>query len=707
MLGASQGKILLLRTLRRVAASLPYIVLGVLALSIPFLAAAGVSEPLQSVSPSQVLVLYNADWKEHHPLLGADQDSRAVAEHYVRMHTDPVSGEKPYMLGLSGKRFLGSFLAGDHLEEGSSDNGCGVVYQHPESGKPVSACEMRDSRLVEVVLPKSDIPWDLHSLRLELEPGPKSDQDNVLLVDNGVSLHPDKVIVQHQGEWQIRAIGKLFLTGSFTAKAQCADAQGKTHSWSAPYHDIEYASCSVTGPDGVRDDQNYLDCVENPIKAFLEDPVNVRPDGTLLKDHILYFVVCYGLPRTVAAPFGIATGINDQLRDFGSHIDFGQRLQIMYYDFEQLHRNQVQPLRLDRRAKPGEEVFSHYVFRNPLSRPLLGGDINPFVHPQAYQKDKNKSFDPAPFTSAQRALRQERHLYFSMRIDGDGPLESMELVDRAAYASRYAGPKMGVLPHAFLVEDKKRTGEIGPQSLARQFWDLGYRHLFWHPQGWVRLEFLKLAPGTGFLNTNSTFLPGGVATFVKSDQGWNVKGSRFCEYLRQGVTVTAGSARVEPRVTPHIHNHSFWDEEVLFPLLLKGRPMGEILLANQIHLNWITSFVGDPLYRLPSDPQRPPALPGLTWKKNVQVQTMRDAQQGKGYLVMADLAASASEPRVAQMRLTPAQKGGGAASEFCFERFSSRPVVFVPRKEVLNSKVWRMELMDPFGQRIELEGLLE
>lgn len=704
MFGALPFKAPVLRTRSRIAVLLLRVVLGVLAASTHFLVPAGAYESAHGGSPSQVLVLYNADWDERHPLLGADQDSRAVAEHYVRMHTDPVSGEKPYMLGLTGKRFLRSLLAGDHLEEESRDNGCGVVYQSPGTGKPVSACEMRDGRVVEVALPKSDIPWDMHSLRLEIEPDSKSDQGNVLLVENGVSLRPEKVKVQHQGAWQIRAMDNLFMSGPFTAKAQCADSLGNMHVWSAQYHDIEHAAFSATGPDGIRDDQNYLECVENPIKTFLEDPANARPDGTLLKDHILYFAVCYGLPRTVAAPFGIATGVNDQFRDFGSHIDFGQRLQIMYYDFEQLHRNQVWPLRLDQRARAGQEAFRNYVFRTPLSRPLMGGDINPFAHPNAYRKDSDRA-DPAPFTRDQRSLRRDRHLFFAMRIDGAEALESMELVDRAVYASRYAGPMMGVMPDVSLGEDTGRTGELGTHSPGRRFWDLGYRHMFQHPQGEARLELFRLAPNTGFLNVGNAFLPGGIAAFVKSDQGWNVTDSRFRAYLRQGVTITAGSARVEPRVTPHIHSHSFWDDATLFSLLLKGLPMGEILLANQVHLNWITSFVGDPLYHLPMEPRRPPALTGLTWGNTVRVESMRDSQQGKGYLVMADLAASASDPRVAQMRLTPAKNE--ATAVFRFERFSSRPVVFVPWKEARDRDLWRMELMDPFGQRIELEGHLE
>lgn len=684
-------------------------VLGALVAVILFRAPVFASESRQGGRPSQVLVLFNADWDEKHPLLGGVQDSKAVAEHYVRMHTDPVSGEKPYLLGLTGKRFLSSLLGKDHLEEQSGDNGCGVVYQPEESKRPVSACEMRDSRLVEVVLPKADNPWDMGTLRLELEPESTFDQGKVLLVDKGVSLFPDKVGVQHQGEWQIRATGRAFMTGPFTAKAQCADTSGEIHTWSARYHDIEHASFSTTGADGVRDDQNYLDCVENPIKRFLEDPANARPDGTLLRDHILYFVICHGLPFTVSAPFGIATGINDILSDFGTTIDFGQRLQIMYYDLEPLHRNQVLPMGLHDRVPSNEEAFSDYFFRTLLAQPLLGGDINPFVHQQAYQKDKNKAAaEHRWFTPMQRAMRPDRHLFFTMRIDGEGPLESMELVDRAVYASHYAGPRMGVLPHVPLGQDKERTGEIDPQSPARPFWDLGYRHLFQHAQGWVRLEFLKLAPGTGFLNADSAFLPGGIATFVQSSQGWNAKKSRFYEYLRQGVTVTAGSARVaDPGVTPHIHSHSFWDEDVLYPLLLKGLPMGEILLANQIHLNWITSFVGDPLYRLPMETQQPPVLTGLTWERNVKVAFMRESGKSKGYLVTVNLETSALDPRVAQMRLAPAHSGSQTGPEFRFERFSSRPFVFVSTQDVGKSDLWRMELMDPFGQTVVMEGRLE
>jgi hypothetical protein len=182
--------------------------------------------------------------------------------------------------------------------------------------------------------------------------------------------------------------------------------------------------------------------------------------------------------------------------------------------------------------------------------------------------------------------------------------------------------------------------------------------------------------------------------------------SRFLNFLNQGVTITAGAARVAPGKTPHIHNRSFWDEEVLCPYLLDGYPVGEILLMNQAHLGWITSFVGDPLYSLPESPRAPGAFPALSWERDVHVRTWRDQTFGSGVMVMVDLASSASEPRLAQMRLMRENTNLGERGEHVFGRFSSRPHVFIPMDEVREQGVWRMELIDPFGNRSELVGTL-
>ena len=90
----------------------------------------------------------------------------------------------------------------------------------------------------------------------------------------------------------------------------------------------------------------------------------------------------------------------------------------------------------------------------------------------------------------------------------------------------------------------------------------------------------------------------------------------------------------------------------------------------------------------------------------MRVAAVRDAEHGRGYLVMADLGSSAHEPRVAQMRLGRIAAGKNEATHV-FERFASRPCVFVPRREVRNKDSWRMELMDPFGNTAMLAGTLE
>jgi len=105
-------------------------------------------------------------------------------------------------------------------------------------------------------------------------------------------------------------------------------------------------------PALIRDDKNYLQDVEEPIKAFLENPANACSDGTLLKDHILFIVVCYGLPKTTVATYGIARGITDLLPNFGAIINFGQRLQLMYYDVEAVAGIAPRPHKFINRFKP-------------------------------------------------------------------------------------------------------------------------------------------------------------------------------------------------------------------------------------------------------------------------------------------------------------------------------------------------------------------
>ena len=76
---------------------------------------------LGDAAPDQVLVLYNADWTEDLDGSEPGQDSLEVARYYVEQHTDPKTGKKPYLLGLSCKHGKEKHLNQFRLPEGKFD----------------------------------------------------------------------------------------------------------------------------------------------------------------------------------------------------------------------------------------------------------------------------------------------------------------------------------------------------------------------------------------------------------------------------------------------------------------------------------------------------------------------------------------------------------------------------------------------------------
>ncbi len=630
------------------------------------------------IRPSQVLVLYNADWPGDEPMTDPGQDSREVAEHYVRMHTDPATGEKPYLLGLRCRHRMGH-LNRPHLPEESRDNRSGVVLRR--GGRVQGdAGGFRDSRLVEFRLPPGEAAWRFDSLELRLVPpeGPA-----VVVVEGGRSRFPGRVRVQREGKWNVRLDGRRFLPGAFRAEASAQDAAGERHTWSAEYRDVLDVSCSRTGTDGVRDDRNYLEDVEQPVKAFLEDPANALPDGTLLRDHVLFIVVCYGLPRTTVATYGIARGVTDKPKDHGAAVSLEQRLQLLYYDVEGALGFAPRPHRFT-----SKDPFTRYLFRAPQAWPLFGTGANPFVHPRAYRvRDPGAAGRPLRFTPENRKRFPGRHLYMAMRIDGDTALQARALVDRAVYASRFAGPAMGV---------PQGVPEPPPEKerVMRWLWSRGWRRLGVPQQRHNRtLRFLWLEPGEPFLNPEGVYLPGGVAGRIVSTNTWKNRKSPLHRHLAQGVTLTAGSAAAGGEHPPHIHNKSWWDDAVLYPLLLDGYTAGEALLANQVHLEWITAFVGDPLLRFPVNP-REDRDPPRAGPDRVRVYRYLTDEGRRAEWVWVDLAPGPDRPEVAQMRVT-APDGSRAVCP----TFEGRPRARWIRTEAVDRGPWTVELVDPYGNR--------
>lgn len=642
------------------------------------------------ITPSQVLVLYNADWKDDHPLTEKGQDSKEIAEHYVKVNTDAATGEKPYILGLSGK--TGQSLGIEHLEEGSKDNRSGVILTHV-SKMVGSTHTLRDNRLIEFKLPKNEAGWDFDTLKMQIGPAASKLPDRHVIIENGKNLFPDKIVLQESDNFNVRLNGQGFLTGSLIVNASCTDKTGKAHHWEADYKNITDISFSPTGPDNVRDDKNYLDLIETPIKAFLEDPKNALKDGTLLKDHVLFFVICYGLPRTCIATYGIERGITNSPNNFGSIIDLGQRLQLMYYHFDQVVGSTPRAYKFDT-----QEVFSAFFFRAPQAFPLYGPKANPFLHPEIYSNDKTIK-DPAkalPFNVINRQKDAFRHLYFAMRLDGEDPVQAKALIDRSIYARKYATPEMGLGLYQAKSNNNSMGKHIQSYPAGKLYWEAGYRRIFYKPASSNRLELFKLPPEPPFFNKTSVYLPGGIGVTAVSESGWNRKDSSLYSYLRAGVSMTASAANVYSG-SPHIHNKSFWDDNVFYPALLKEKSIGEALVMNQIHLEWITCFVGDPLLKFPQENQKD-SEQMQSEKIDIKFIGLTGNYGNDETVVIANLETNNKSPLIAQMRAL-ALKAQDELVYSC-DTFSSNPYIILKNSIIKKNKEWVLSFIDPFGKVI-------
>jgi hypothetical protein len=643
------------------------------------------------ITSSQVLVLYNSDWKEDHPLTEKGQDSREIAEHYVKVNTDVTTGEKPYILGLSGKQ--GKRLNSEHLEENSNDNKSGVILTSL-TRMIGSTYRLRDSRLVEFKLPKNEVGWQFDTLKIQIGQLKSKLTDRLTIIENGKNLFPGKILLQQTDEFNVRFNGQDFLSGSLLVNASCRDKSGENFRWKSDFKDMGDISLSSTGPDNIRDDKNYLDLIETPVKSFLEDPKNALKDGTLLKDHILFFVISYGLPRTCIAPFGIERGISASINNFGAMIDLGQRMQLMDYDVDSVLGTIPRPYRFDTK-----EAFTAFYLRAPQSFPLYGRKANPFLHPELYKKDKKLEalVDSLSFTTANRKAYPKRHLYFAMRIDAADSVQAKSLLDRAAYARKYAAPHMGVYPGKEVLQNESATGKLKYNKSGTALWDLGYKRIYYRYTSSNRLELFRLPGQTEFYNKEPVYLPGGIAATVISSSGWNRNTAAIYDYMNKGVTITLGAARVYEGA-PHIHNKSWWDDDILYKAFTQGKTIGEALLINQTHLGWIASFIGDPLYRLPVKKIRmtPPDL------KIEEIQMISLPSRPKEIALAIRLKTDLFHPQMAQMKIK-----NKASMEYICSTFERRPYVILKKEDVKSKEPWQLSLIDPFGRETQTSFTFE
>jgi len=712
-----------------------------------------------AAEPDQVLVLYNADWRVDQDDSAPGQDSKEVAEYYVARHTDPATGRKPYLLGLTcvhGKGHLNQF----RLPEDSQDNYYGLDYIGFED--PPKDYPLLDSRAVDILLtPAEAEKTDLKSVVIAV--GKKPEREAATVVFRDGSPVGGRAIVHgpaEKGGCRYQFNARAMESGAVRVWFESKTPDGKPgKGLSLVYQDFNDFIVSKAGRDGIRDDRNYIEDVEGPVKKFLEDPANALADGTLLKDRILHIVACHGLPKAAESMMGIARSAVDSLGDAGDGSSLEQRLMVLYYDVTRIdyvfepRGNRMQRRMLDRGAKPrftkfvralgrGGDGVQRAMICNSLCFTLVG-QFNPFRHPAVFREqggekvagmwDKEKYADPAnrllPWderaepgmraeparlsTPERAAMPREAFLYWSSRIDGPTPEIAKGQVDNAVYGTRHFTTKMGTCYHRI----------AGPPPIAPstrlgidELKELGFTlqpTLNEPPALMARPLIYSAAFGDGprYLDEGEIVgqdgvLPGGITYAIKSFNRWKQDDDQFGTYFQKmveaGATVTAGLGAVGGA---HITSASWWDDRVLFHFLFRGWDLGEGLMSSTFYLDWVTGFVGDPLYRpelkATVADTTPPALapPGL----KVEVLPARDSYCA---ILSAVLVQSPAEPEVAETRAEYGKARAPRRSAWSW-RFSARPQVILRDLEPGSTCEYSVAFIDAYGNATKVDGKLD
>ncbi len=660
-------------------------------------------------TPDQVVVLYNADWTEDLDGTEPGQDSLEVARYYVAQRTDPKTGKKPCLLGLRCADPKAKRLDQMRLPEDSQDNPLGI--RHRKDGSQPRDPPFSGTFVVYFYSHQFEA---LDPASLTIRASPTDDEADAVVVYGDGGPKPGYSI-RATTFGGLRGWGfadrKAFPDG-FTAWVEARNKDGKAlRGYKARFAWPDDFERDVTGPDGIRDDANYLADVEQPIKQFLEDPANALPDGTLLRDHILYFAICYGLPKQVESLYGIARGVRGRCGwgDAGSALE--ARLQLLYHNVARYHQLTVLPL--------GADAVSAARIASRLRLTLAGA--NPFRHPMAHQGRKYaglarnrlyKSYDYDAkriphFTAALRRALGDRTLYIATRLDGRHPELAKAQVDGARYGERYLTPFLGWFWHG--------TYKSAPQAAEElrffEFRDGPPERPQPHERGRVLFYFGDLGyskvcaadPAKPPVPYWRGFYPGSVGYAVRSGLGWYFRrrvsqlydgNSLYPErMLDAGVTACALSAHGS-----HDTSGTWPDDQVFFHHLLRGYTLGECFLISKVYLDWLQSHVGDPLYRPELRHTEPDdEAPRVASRDDVAIE-LGQADGRYWARIRPTLDGAPDNPEMTDIAVAywrqPDRKHRAADW-----RFSRRPTVLLPVLEPASTYHIDVALTDPYGNR--------
>jgi hypothetical protein len=677
-------------------------------------------------TPDQVLVLFNADWPHKSEGISFENDSREIAEYYVKMHSDPRTGKKPYILGLScrhaGKKHLNNWF----IREESNDNANGVLFRG-KGPAPRDPDWVRDSRRVEIRVESADLDWETVTISCRSEITGEETVVTPLRVGLKVSGIP-MASGDHAAYPPVAAgKGRCFrfdasqiYPGTVTVNFLVKDRQGKViRNLSLPYYDIHDFVFSETGADGEPDDSVLEEDVLKPVRTFMEDPANALPDGTLLKDHILYIVLVHGIPYSAKDVYGIEHGATSNKNDQGNLSSLTQRLQTIYYPWQNMRWPVISRYISDGPDEKNGVV--NCIITSVMRFTLMGIKWNPYMHPDAYsflRDDKSPPhFYPLPPLAEQRKSPATfLFAYGVTRIDGATVEEAKRIIDYSLYASRYLRPEMDCRVRSELKEkkdtsnidliDKLREADIALGNRELEILGFGPADEF-DEQG---LPFLArpTADGTGNCGRGKRdwqtagFYPGGMERHVISSNGLNYSEASIWKQLGRGVSVSAAGAPAYGG-GPHITNATFWDNRILLKYLLRGRDLGEALLRSTIYVNWSTVLIGDPLLHpdlsetiIDTTPPRPAGDLQLSFASGL---SSTEAHAS------VDLAFDPDSPEVALLMVTARDKDGNETSAIS-PLYSRRPNVTLEKLKPGTEYTFSSVLIDPYGNRTELPQFL-
>jgi len=659
-------------------------------------------------APDQVLVLYNADWTEDLEGTAPGQDSLEVARYYVARRTDPGTGKKPHLLGLRCKEPKARRLDQMRLPEGSNDNQLGL--RRAKGGSRPQKLPYSARHLV-VFSPYEHKRLDPGSLTIRASASGEEADAAVVYADGAAKPGYDI----RQVEVGTRYIGygfasrKAFPDG-FTAWVEAKARDGKSLcSYQARFAYVEQFEADRTGADGVRDDAHYLADVQDPVRGYLEDPEHALPGGTLLRDHIVYIVVCYGLPKQVESLYGVARGARGS--SVGDRSSLEARLALLYHNAARYHQPIVAPF-VHGRVK----AFS---IASRLRLSLVGA--NPFRHPMTHTRRKGKglvgnrlyqSYDYEArriphFTPAVRRRLGDRVLYGATRIDGRHPEIAKAQVDGALYGERHLTQELGWFWHGTFSSAPQAAAELeflgfrGEPPAQPRPWQRGRVLFYFGDLNWGTA--CATDPGKPPVPYWRGFYPGSVGYAVRSGLGWqlhrhisqlyhgnNVYPERMID---AGVTASATSAGGS-----HETSATWPDEQVLFHHLLRGYELGEAFLMSGIYLDWVLSLIGDPLYRPALRDTEPDTTPPRVARPADIAVELGKADGRYWARVRPTLAAGHDNPEMTDIAVAYWRSPDDRHSAADW-RFSRRPVVVLPDLEPNATYHYDLVLTDPYGNR--------